>query len=67
MHAYALEILKDQLVEGAKVLDVGSGTGYLTACFASMVGGSGKTIGIEHIDELAKKSIKNIQNWVKKC
>lgn len=66
MHAYALEILKDQLVEGAKVLDVGSGTGYLTACFAEMVGSSGKAIGIEHIDELAKKSIKNIQNWVTK-
>jgi 2-polyprenyl-3-methyl-5-hydroxy-6-metoxy-1,4-benzoquinol methylase len=30
MHAFALEIMKDKLVEGAKVLDVGSGTGYLT-------------------------------------
>lgn len=37
MHAHALELLKDQLVEGAKALDVGSGSGYLTACFARMV------------------------------
>ena len=37
MHAYAIEILKDFIREGSKVLDVGSGTGYLTACFAMMV------------------------------
>ena len=37
MHAYALEILKDHLKEGSKALDIGSGTGYLTACFAIMV------------------------------
>lgn len=36
-HAHAVELLKDQLVEGAKALDVGSGSGYLTACFARMV------------------------------
>lgn len=37
MHAYALEILKDHLKEGSKALDVGSGSGYLTACMAIMV------------------------------
>ena len=37
MHAYALESLKDKLKKGARVLDIGSGTGYLTACFATMV------------------------------
>lgn len=31
MHAYALESLHSKLVPGAKVLDVGSGSGYLTA------------------------------------
>lgn len=36
-HAYALELLFDQLHEGAKALDVGSGSGILTACFARMV------------------------------
>lgn len=36
-HAYALELLHDQLHEGAKALDVGSGSGILSVCFARMV------------------------------
>lgn len=36
-HAHALEVLSDKLTDGASALDVGSGSGYLTACFARMV------------------------------
>ena len=36
-HAHALELLSDHLVEGNRALDVGSGSGYLTACMAMMV------------------------------
>lgn len=36
-HAAVLELLSGQLKEGNRALDVGSGTGYLTACFAHMV------------------------------
>lgn len=36
-HAHALELLSVKLTEGASALDVGSGSGYLTACFARMV------------------------------
>ncbi|NWS06109.1 PIMT methyltransferase, partial [Motacilla alba] len=61
MHAHALELLKDQLVEGAKALDVGSGSGYLTACFARMTGPTGKAVGVEHIKELVHESIRNVQ------
>uniref|UniRef100_A0A8C4XSJ8 Protein-L-isoaspartate O-methyltransferase n=44 Tax=Aves TaxID=8782 RepID=A0A8C4XSJ8_FALTI len=61
MHAHALELLKDQLVEGAKALDVGSGSGYLTACFARMMGPTGKAVGVEHIKELVHESIRNVQ------
>ncbi|NP_001394178.1 protein-L-isoaspartate(D-aspartate) O-methyltransferase isoform 14 [Mus musculus] len=60
-HAYALELLFDQLHEGAKALDVGSGSGILTACFARMVGNSGKVIGIDHIKELVDDSITNVK------
>jgi protein-L-isoaspartate(D-aspartate) O-methyltransferase len=37
MHAYCLEWLSDVLVPGAKVLDVGSGSGYLVAAFFEMI------------------------------
>jgi protein-L-isoaspartate(D-aspartate) O-methyltransferase len=37
MHAYALEVLHDHLKEGCRALDIGSGSGYLTACMAIMV------------------------------
>lgn len=52
MHGYALENLQDFLKPGMKALDVGSGSGYLTACMASMVGSAGHVVGIEHIHEL---------------
>ncbi|UJR30218.1 hypothetical protein I4U23_017756 [Adineta vaga] len=61
MHGFGLEILKDKLQPGAKVLDIGSGSGYLTACMARLVRPNGKAIGIEHIQELVDKSIRNIK------
>ena len=42
MHAKAIEHLQEKLIPGASVLDVGSGSGYLTACFAEMVDVSNK-------------------------
>lgn len=38
-----------------------AGTGYLTACFAVMVGSQGRAVGIEHIPELVTWSIENIK------
>lgn len=38
-----------------------AGTGYLTACFAVMVGPQGRAVGVEHIPELVSSSIENIQ------
>ncbi|XP_067940036.1 protein-L-isoaspartate(D-aspartate) O-methyltransferase-like [Watersipora subatra] len=60
MHAHALELLADQLVEGNRVLDVGSGTGYLTACMSIMVGDKGKVVGIDHIEGIVKDSLNNV-------
>uniref|UniRef100_A0A2L2XXI4 Protein-L-isoaspartate O-methyltransferase n=1 Tax=Parasteatoda tepidariorum TaxID=114398 RepID=A0A2L2XXI4_PARTP len=61
MHAHALELLKDNLYEGAKALDVGSGSGYLTTCMALMVGEKGKAVGIDHIENLVNMSIENVK------
>jgi len=60
MHAMCLELLKDNLKPGCKALDVGSGSGYLTACMGVMVGAEGHAYGVEHIPQLVEWSRKNI-------
>ena len=62
MHAHTLELLKDVLRDGAAALDVGSGSGYLTACMAFMTAPSGYAVGIDRVAELTSQSIKCIQN-----
>eukprot|EP00123_Amoebidium_parasiticum_P021240 comp6392_c0_seq1/m.2190 comp6392_c0_seq1/g.2190 ORF comp6392_c0_seq1/g.2190 comp6392_c0_seq1/m.2190 type:complete len:256 (-) comp6392_c0_seq1:87-854(-) len=59
MHAMCLEVLEPRLQDGATVLDVGSGSGYLAACMALMVGPSGRVHGLEHIPQLVEWSIAN--------
>lgn len=61
MHASCLQLLEKNLQPGMRALDVGSGTGYLTACFALMVGPEGRAIGVEHIPELGSFSTENIK------
>ncbi|KAL9434097.1 hypothetical protein AB3S75_028850 [Citrus x aurantiifolia] len=61
MHATCLQLLEENLKPGMHALDIGSGTGYLTACFALMVGPQGRAVGVEHIPELVASSIQNIE------
>eukprot|EP01137_Pigoraptor_chileana_P021760 Opistho-2@85859 len=61
MHASALELLAENLKPGSKALDIGSGSGYLAACMAVMVGPAGKVIGIDHIEELVALSRRNVE------
>ena len=58
MHAYCLELLKDHLKPGAKALDVGFGSGYLTVAMSKMMDDKGTAVGIEHIKELC-----DFANW----
>eukprot|EP00271_Cylindrocystis_brebissonii_P019113 TRINITY_DN567_c0_g1_i1.p1 TRINITY_DN567_c0_g1~~TRINITY_DN567_c0_g1_i1.p1 ORF type:complete len:264 (-),score=49.82 TRINITY_DN567_c0_g1_i1:852-1643(-) len=61
MHGYCLSLLEEHLQPGMKVLDVGSGSGYLTAVMALMVGESGRAIGVEHIPELVERAKRSVQ------
>ncbi|KAK3865045.1 hypothetical protein Pcinc_029303 [Petrolisthes cinctipes] len=61
MHAHALELLSNHLKKGNRAMDVGSGSGYLTACMGHMVGETGRAVGIDHINELIKFSQENIE------
>jgi protein-L-isoaspartate(D-aspartate) O-methyltransferase len=62
MHAYALEMLHEQLQSGNKALDVGAGSGYLVACIAHMVGPDGQVVGIEYVGELARHAKERLQS-----
>jgi len=59
MHANACESLLDYLQPGAQVLDIGSGSGYLTAVLANLVGPAGKVVGIDHIQPLVDMANAN--------
>ncbi|KAI0035824.1 Pcmt1-prov protein [Vararia minispora EC-137] len=65
MHAHAAENLFPFLHPGANVLDVGSGSGYLSAVFYHLVSPpsspTGKVVGIEHIPELSDWSKSNLR------
>ena len=67
MHAHALELLRDHLRPGMRALDVGSGSGYLTACMALMVGERGVAVGIDHIPDLVELSRSNLQKVKYPC
>jgi len=67
MHAHAAENLLPYLQPGMRVLDVGSGSGYVCAVFHHLVspsdaeGRRGKVVGIDHLEQLVSFSIKNLQ------
>lgn len=49
MTANALKYLEHVLNPGAKVLDIGSGSGYMTLCFLYMLESEGEVYGVEHV------------------
>jgi len=61
MHASACDSLLPYLKDGSKVLDIGSGSGYLTHVLAELVKPSGTVIGIDHIQALTDMAIENTQ------
>lgn len=59
--AFMLELLDPQ--KGERVLEVGSGSGWITALLAHMVGEKGHVYATEHIPELVAKGQKNIKKY----
>ncbi len=60
MHASAAESLLPFLYPGARVLDVGSGSGYLTHVLSNLVGPNGRVIGVDHIQGLVDLATNNM-------
>ena len=59
--AFMLELLEPKA--GEKILDVGAGSGWVSALLAKIVGDKGKIIGIERISELKEMAEKNIAKY----
>ena len=61
MNAFALEHFAPYSTKGAKILDVGSRSGYLTVALSKMTSDTGTVIGVEHINELYNFGLKNVR------
>ena len=59
--AEMLEML--ELKKSQKVLEIGSGCGYVLALLSEIVGDKGEVYGIEIIKELAEKSKQNLKDY----
>ncbi|QDS71447.1 hypothetical protein FKW77_003697 [Venturia effusa] len=60
MHALALESLLPHLTSSSNVLDIGSGSGYLTHVLAHLTSPSGTVTGIDHIPALTTLAVENM-------
>lgn len=59
--ALAFSLLK--LKENQKVLEIGSGCGYVLALISEIVGENGKVYGVEIVKNLAEKSIQDLKQY----
>lgn len=57
----ACESLLPFLTPSSRVLDIGSGSGYLTHVLANLVAPSGTVIGVDHIQGLVDMADKNMR------
>ena len=71
IHARVLDII-DKYMDSSfplKILDIGSGSGYLTVAIAHLIGSTGKVIGLDHIQELVdfanRNTSKNFDHYIK--
>ena len=60
MHASAAESLLPFLHPTAKILDIGSGSGYLTHVLANLIEPDGKIVGVDHMQGLVDLAHRNM-------
>ncbi|KAH8175159.1 protein-L-isoaspartate(D-aspartate) o-methyltransferase (PCMT) domain-containing protein [Sarocladium implicatum] len=65
MHASAVEhlisyVLPTAATPSRRILDIGSGSGYLTQILAELAGRDGRVVGLEHIQELRDLGLGNM-------
>uniref|UniRef100_A0A7S0WPS0 protein-L-isoaspartate(D-aspartate) O-methyltransferase n=1 Tax=Chlamydomonas leiostraca TaxID=1034604 RepID=A0A7S0WPS0_9CHLO len=61
LHALALELLLGHLQQpGARALDVGTGSGYLAACFGLLVGEGGSVVAVDKHKRMMEAAYRNI-------
>ncbi|KAG2440360.1 hypothetical protein HXX76_004465 [Chlamydomonas incerta] len=56
LHATCLELMDGHARPGALALDVGSGSGFITACLSLMVGAEGRVVAVERYERLLEQS-----------
>jgi protein-L-isoaspartate(D-aspartate) O-methyltransferase len=59
--AFMIELLEPK--PGEKILDIGAGSGWVTAILAYIIGSEGKVIAIERIPELAQMTETNVAKY----
>ncbi|EQC39267.1 hypothetical protein SDRG_03471 [Saprolegnia diclina VS20] len=59
-HAQVIELLEPHLQPGHAAIDVGCGSGYLTAAMALLVGDSGHVTGVDIVPSLLELSQRNV-------
>lgn len=62
-YTIALMLSELDLKKGQKILEIGSGSGYVLALIAEIIGETGKIFGLEVIPALVKKSKENLENY----
>src|SRR3990167_7800366 len=62
-YTIAVMLSELQLKKGQKVLEIGSGCGYVLALISEIIGKGGKVFGMEIVGELATKSKENLEDY----
>ncbi|MFH1310832.1 MAG: protein-L-isoaspartate O-methyltransferase [Nanoarchaeota archaeon] len=62
-YTIALMLSELDLKEGQKILEIGSGSGYVLVLLSYILGQKSKIFGLEVIKQLAKKSKENLEDY----